>query len=448
MKRALVWLAVLALAAACLPAAAEETPGARLFDLYTTNWAGDRWVASAIPIGDGVLLASWAVLPQEKKALIASDGEHRWEVKAVVPDEDGMTALVLFDEGAARKRRPDSLFRIMASGGSVPAADCTVRSRNAAGEDLEVRVLHAEACKWPGRECFLLTLEGDVPQGSPVVTGNGEVAGMIVAGYGEGPNRVLALTSEEIALAVFLDGRKVSAIQEWGDAPEGLSVQVTGNTAVIEWSAEALPETAEDETLYLIIGDAGNNFFSYLPVGEKAHKEECLLTPGRVYVAGFTVSREIPDRLPDGFTVFVPGPAEWMTDHGFRPKTTAIAEMPAAAVAGTTPIPVTEVTEELLRSGRAYFYSSSAYTMEAGMPFSEMNQSLLVTLTDPLGNNYTYESIWYFDRSLQEDDTWYVSLQKTGMTEFLDENGYPAGTYRLDYYIGGKLADVITFELK
>ena len=32
--------------------------------------------------------------------------------------------------------------------------------------------------------------------------------------------------------------------------------------------------------------------------------------------------------------------------------------------------------------------------------------------------------------------------------DFLDRNGYPAGVYQLDYYIGGELADAVTFELK
>ena len=71
-----------------------------------------------------------------------------------------------------------------------------------------------------------------------------------------------------------------------------------------------------------------------------------------------------------------------------------------------------------------------------------------MTLTDPYGINYRYETVWTYDPSAADEDTWYFSLQQSGLTDFLDRNGYPAGVYQLDYYIGGELADAVTFELK
>ena len=56
--------------------------------------------------------------------------------------------------------------------------------------------------------------------------------------------------------------------------------------------------------------------------------------------------------------------------------------MPENAGSEEKPVPVTEVTEELLRSGRAYFYSTSSYEVTEELP----DQTLLVTLTDPNGN--------------------------------------------------------------
>ena len=46
------------------------------------------------------------------------------------------------------------------------------------------------------------------------------------------------------------------------------------------------------------------------------------------------------------------------------------------------------------------------------------------------------------------DDLWYLSLQDAGLTAALDRNGYPAGTYRMAYYVDGDLADAFEFELK
>ena len=73
--------------------------------------------------------------------------------------------------------------------------------------------------------------------------------------------------------------------------------------------------------------------------------------------------------------------------------------------------------------------------------------SLLVTLTDPDGNNYRYESSWIYDPSYMEDDTWAVSLDSAGLLNMLNETGYPEGTYEVCMYIGGALADSFTFDL-
>ena len=71
-----------------------------------------------------------------------------------------------------------------------------------------------------------------------------------------------------------------------------------------------------------------------------------------------------------------------------------------------------------------------------------------MTLTDPEGNNYRYESGWIYDPSYMADDTWAVALKDTDLLEFLNDSGYPAGIYEIAMYIGGKLADSFTFELK
>ena len=445
MKRALIWVWILALLAGAVPAAAEESRAPGLFDLYVSGTLGDRWIASAVPLEDGTLLASWAPLPEDRSRLYASDGVNRWEVRAAIPDEEGLTAVLLYDPGETRPRSRG--YSLMPADAVVKASSCVVRSRGADGQESETAVLDAAPFEWLDLGCHLLTLAGDVPPGSPVLTADGELAGIIAAGYGGGKNRMIALTTEEISRAIYSAGARTALLPEWSEAPEGLAVRLDGNEAVIDWSGAALPEKAEGETLYLVMADAGNNYFSYLPVESWTHSARFLLTPGRVYLAGMAASRDEPEALPDRFTVFVPGPAEWLTQYGFRPTVTAVAELPTAAMAGTAPIPVTEVTETLLRSGRAYFYSSSTYRTD-GIPGDERTKPLLVTLTDPYGINYRYETVWTYDPSAADEDTWYFSLQQSGLTDFLDRNGYPAGVYQLDYYIGGELADAVTFELK
>ena len=60
------------------------------------------------------------------------------------------------------------------------------------------------------------------------------------------------------------------------------------------------------------------------------------------------------------------------------------------------PAPVTEVTEELLRSGKACILSSSTYTFPED---GEKEATLLITLEEPRGNSYSYESGWYYELS-------------------------------------------------
>ena len=98
----------------------------------------------------------------------------------------------------------------------------------------------------------------------------------------------------------------------------------------------------------------------------------------------------------------------------------------------------------MLRSGRAYFYSESAYEVEETVE----DKTLLVTLTDPDGVNYTYRSSWIYMPEYMTGDIWYLSLKETGLTAALDRNGYPAGVYRMAYYVDGELADEFAFELK
>ena len=105
---------------------------------------------------------------------------------------------------------------------------------------------------------------------------------------------------------------------------------------------------------------------------------------------------------------------------------------------------IAEVTEELLRSSRAYFYSWSTYEVTENIE----GKSLLVTLTDPNGNNYRYESGWLYSPDYMAEDIWYLSLAETNLTSILNADGYPAGVYRVAFYVDGLLADEFSFELK
>ena len=391
---------------------------------------------------NGMLLTSPALLPEKTDSLIVSDGKNEWKAEAVIRDSTGVMAMVFFD---ADKNLPQrKAWSLMPFGNSVTASSCIVRSGNADGARTDCGVRNADSLQWKGNRCLLLDLDAEAPLGAAVLNAESELAGLVIAGYAEGQNRVLALPVEEIVRGMSEAGKLLNNLYSWGDPLEGFRVTAEKNSVTIDWSDVILPEKAEGETLYVVVADTGNDYLNFYPAEVSDRTLRMTLTPGRVYISGILAAAEAPSDLPEHFEVTALSGAQKLTEFNFRPTLTAIAEMPADAKEGEAPAPVAEVTEELLRSGRAYFYSASAYEVEEEIP----GKSLLVTLTDPDGNNYRYESTWIYAPEYMQDDVWYSSLTETGLTYSLDRNGYPRGEYQLAYYIDGELADGFTFELK
>lgn len=436
MKRILILLCALCLAA--VPVSAEDSEKPVPAGVYTPSPWGELWAAPAVPLGDGLLLTSWAALPEDRSGLTVSAGGERKAVKAAVPDRDGVLALLAYEpEGKEENEVP---YTIMPRGKTVRSSDCLVET----GDGRTVRVMDASPFQWRGYQTYLLTLEDQAPLGSLLLTRDGELAGIAVAKYAEGPNRMVFLSSEQIAGSLVSFSEKLRALDGLGEAPEGLTVTLEKNAVILDWNEAELPEAKDGENVYLILADAGNDYLNYCPADKGLTTYSYLLEPGRVYIAGFGAFDQAPDALPEKFALVIPGPAEDLTEFGFEPVTTSVAVLPEGAPEGTEPVPADEVTEDIMRSGRAYFYSSSRYALEE----EEMSRTLLVTLTDPNGVSYRYESLWVYQRPVMEDDTWYVSLKEAGLTDFLDANGYPPGVYELAFYVGGCLADNAYFELK
>ena len=188
------------------------------------------------------------------------------------------------------------------------------------------------------------------------------------------------------------------------------------------------------------MADSLNTYMTYYPVTEEETSFQMVLTPGRTYVSGFVRDSEVPNGYPERMAVTILPEAEPLTDHQFHSVLCCLAEGSEDA---DLPTPVTEITEDFLRSGKAYFYSSSTYEVT-----ETQEETLLITLTTPSGENLRYVSGWVYDPEFMADDTWAVSMEETGLLDLLNLDGYPAGTYELAFYVGGKLGDRITFELK
>lgn len=440
MKKALLLALAAALMLASFSAAlAEEGKEAGLFELLAQDGESPALVTYAVPVARGVVAAPAALLPEDPDRLIVSDGLAQWDIKAVIPDDTGSIAMVFYDPQEQEARCSD--WPLLPWGSDVPAEACAVRC----AEGADRGVTDSAEIVWNGKNCLLLTLTDSAPAGSPMLSKDGHLAGIVAAEWAEGINRVLVIPAGEIAAEMSRAAALLGNLPGWGSAPEGLNVTLNKNLATIEWKDMVLPEAKEGETVYIILVDTGNTYLTFFPADKEDRSASLLLTPGRFYIAGAVVSEGTPESLPDSFAVISVPPAEKLTEYGFRPVVTAIAEAPEGELKGNAdPVPVTEVTEELLRSGRAYFYSHSTYEVTQTIP----DKTLLVTLTDPNGVNYRYESSWVYMQEYNEADVWFLPLQDMGLTGSLDRNGYPAGVYQVAYYVDGFLADSFEFELK
>ena len=431
----------------CVLACAEEASSAELpaelFDLWDYGGESPSWVATAIPISEGVLMAPAAVKDVPVSQLAVTDDVNVWEAAAVLPDEHSWFTLVFYHAGSVPARWGN--WSLMPWGESTPASSCTVRFGDQMGSRIIRGVLGAEEITWQEQHCFLLSLTDPAPAGSPVLTADGELAGIVIAQWAEGVNSVLVLASDGIAESVTGMAGLITGLPEWSEVPQGLVVTAEKNRVKIDWSGMTLPEAPEGSQVYMVLVDTGNSYLTSYPVDLENCTVTELLTPGRFYIVGPVVSEGRPSSAPEAFaSVYIPR-AEQLTEYEFKPVLTAIAEAPEGGLKeGEAPVPVTEVTADLLRSGRAFFYSHSTYSVTENIE----GKSLLITLTDPDGNNYRYESGWLYSPDYMTEDIWYLPLAETGLTDFLNANGYPAGMYRIAYYVEGELADALEFELK
>ena len=440
MKKVLlpILAAVLVLASLSF-ALAEEGKEADFLDLMENTGGNLRRITSAVPTAPGVAIVPAPLLPSDTGSLFLSDGGTQWKAEAVIPDSTGSLAVVFYDASAQAPSAGSWTF--IYRGTEVSPADCCVLGDDGAERD----VLGAEEILRNGKPFLLLSLSGDAPAGSLLLTEDGELAGIVTAQWAEGFHRVLVMKTEQIAMEMNRAATLLGNLPSWQEVPEGLNVTLNRNLVTIEWKDMALPEKKEDESVYMVVVDAGNTYLSFYPAETDERTLTLMLTPGRFYMVGPVASAGNPARLPERYALVSVPMAEKLTEYHFRPVITAIAEGPEGGLKGAErPVPVDEVTEELLRSGRAYFYAHSTYEVDRIIE----GKTLLVTLTDPNGVNYRHESSWIYMPEFSDEDIWFLNLTDIGMTISFDRGGYPKGTYQMAYYVDGELADAFEFELK
>lgn len=442
MKKSLTALLVsVLLAVLCAFAAAEETGTPELMDLWDYGGESMTWITTVIPVVEGMAVASPAALPDDTEHLAVFDGKTFWEVRAVLPDDYGLLTAIYYDPAGKPSRCTP--WPLMNLGMSVAAEDCIVRTGDSMGSRINRSVLYAQELT-RGYRCEVLSLTGPAAPGSPVITPDGQLAGIVAAEWSEGTNRVLAVAPDEIAFFALESSMRLKNLPGWQETPTGMDVTVERNGVTVEWTEEALPARAEGENLYLIVSDTGNDYWQYWQLEDDARSFFTRLPPGRFYMAGFVAAADGPKDVPGTYATFGIPAAKPLTEYDFQPLLTTLAEAPEGGNGEEAPVPVTEITRELLNSGRAYFYASASYELTEDI----LNLPLMITLTAPDGNCYCHNSGWSYLKECMTEDIWYLSLKEMGLTEGPEQQGYPAGVYRMAYYVNGYLADTFEFEIK
>ena len=439
MKKWTALLAVLVFLWTVAGAGAETAAAPDLYDLYEETAEGKTWICTAVPISEGVTIASSAGMPDHPEKLVLWDGKTFREVGIMLSTAQGAVAVLLHETDGEQPGIPE--FPFLEASRKVQAGELMVRSGDRLQSRINREVLDLSATTWKNRNAMLLTLSGETTLGAPVITWDGKLAGIIVSQYAEGLNRYLALMVDEITVCLneadmLLNGGEINF------APEGYKVTADGNILTFDWSGMTLPEVGKGEKLYHVVADMENSYLTYSEVEKGMTGMSMLLTPGRTYVSGLAVFSGTPDDVPDQIAVTAIPEAEPLTDYEYRSVTFALAELQEGAKENDMPVPVTEVTEDLLKSGRACIYSVSTYKVEREIS----GCSLLIALTAPDGNNYRYESSWYYLPEFNEKDEWYVTLEMSGLMSLMGDQ-YPTGTYEVCMYVDGKLADSFSFTL-
>lgn len=440
MKKWMSWLLALMLLWTAAGAFAETAAAPDLYDLYEETENGLQWVCTAVPMVDGVAMISPAGLPEELNSAVIRDGSAFRTVDSIVPVADGTLMVVLFETDGENPDIP--AYEFLQAGRDLDPEGLMVRSGDALMSRINRAVTDISVITWMKREALLLTLSGDTTPGAPLVTADGELAGIVAAEYAEGANRYVALPVGEITVCLR-EAAELLDLQEGDNRPEGYTVTVEGSRGIFDWSQVELPEAPEGQKWFHVIADFDSTYLTYLEVTPGLTQQEMFLAPGRLYISGLGLYSDTPSEMPDQLAMTWTPEAEKMTDHQFRSITLAVAELQPGAAADAMPVVPEKITEEMLRSGRACLYSVSSYSVEEKID----NETLLVTLTAPDGNIYHYESGWYYDPAIMERDEWYTTMDNTGLLEMLNRNGYPRGTYELSMYIDGKCADTFVFEL-
>ncbi|MGN0972088.1 MAG: hypothetical protein ACI4OY_09035, partial [Aristaeellaceae bacterium] len=295
--------------------------------------------------------------------------------------------------------------------------------------------------------CILYTgLEGMLP-GALLFNGQGQLAGLTMAAYGEGLNRYVAYPAD--VLQARLDGEGPAARVQtlW---LTGLEVTADKGEMTARWDHLDAPEQAEDGVLYLIWQDTGNDFVSYAEVAWAEGYASFPCVPGRSYrvwlqqsVTGEVELATLSAR--DAVLAETPS-AEPYADYGFHDDVMYLTCVPESQAYGETEQipPLGDFTASGLTAEGLCCYLQAVSVYEVA---EEQLSTMVIAMQAPDGSVYAELAGFIFMPELNGSDTWHADVTDLVRDCITYSGGLP-GEYTLAYYLDGQLASSFSFTLE
>ncbi len=231
----------------------------------------------------------------------------------------------------------------------------------------------------------------------------------------------------------------------------GLQAEEKSGVVIVDWANADVPEGAT-VTLYSMC--AGNPYYNYQEYENNAPQAEVFCVPGRRMMIWAVWALEHPETPPmpsqnEEFVLMDVPAAAPLTENGFRNIRLGVAPSkdPEAEGKGAW-LKEIPLTREILtdRSTPLYFQTEDTYQVGAT---SEGHPLSLILLT-PEGFCFLEPGYYIYDAALQASDLWLrdISALFAAYESICGDAAWPAGEYRLQYLIDGRLAGEYAFTLE
>ena len=442
MKKILAFLCLLCLLAGAMPAGAEEL--SPVYVLMSITPAGEQTpLGTAVLVGDSSTLVTtqWAAMAPSGLYAVGCGGTLAIARVSVPASGSDLVTLTLREPSPAQPvqlgEADDALTCLGIRRGETQPESCTA-------EGLTMAVFEQSAC-------MLYTgLAGMLP-GALLFNGQGQLAGLTMAAYGEGLNRYVAYPADVLQARLSGEGPADTApVQEQVRLLTGFDVAAERGEMTVRWDALDLPEQPEGSAVYLLWQDTGNDYVSYGTVDWEEGYATFACVPGRSYWVWLqqSLTGEVnPASLsPLTATLAEMAQTEPFNGYGFHNEIMYLTSVPVDQEYGDTEQipPLGDFTAAGLAAEGFCCYLQAVDVYEVA---EEQTTTLVIALQAPDGSVYTELAGYIFMPEMNGSDTWHADITEL-VRDCMSYSGGLSGEYPLAYYLDGQLAASFIFTLE